>query len=108
MCLGRSNFRQIQKLLLHLQVSFTGINLSERAGAEQVQADTNVAAASSGEFAGIKVSERAGAEHVQAVDHRCENLHDKEVQVGQSLCLTSFRLCWRVWINVCNKVNCLN
>ena len=64
---------------------FAGIKLLERAGAEQVQADRNVAAASSGEFAGIKLSERAGAQQVQAVDHRCGNLHDKEVQVGQSL-----------------------
>ena len=63
---------------------FGGINLSKRAGAEQVRAGTNVAAASSGQFSGIKLSERAGAEQVQA-DHGCENLHDKEVQVGQSL-----------------------
>ena len=58
---------------------FTGINLSERAGAEQVQADTNVAAASSGQFAGIKLSELAGAEQVQAVDHGCENLHENMI-----------------------------
>eukprot|EP00434_Breviolum_minutum_P001519 symbB.v1.2.001338.t1/scaffold73.1/size366217/2 len=64
---------------------FAGIKLLERAGTEQVQADRNVAAASSSEFAGIKLSERAGAQQVQAVDHRCGNLHDKEVQVGQSL-----------------------
>ena len=72
-------------MLLHLQVSLLASICRRRAGAEQIQADTNVAAASSGEFAGIKLSERAGAEQVQAVDHRCENLHDKEVQVGQSL-----------------------
>ena len=84
-CAGAEQFQADTNFAASSSGQFTGINLSERAGAEQVQADTNVAAASSGEFAGIKLSERAGAEHVQAVDHRCENLHDKEVQVGQSL-----------------------
>ena len=84
-CAGAEQVQADTNVAASSSGQFTGINLSERAGAEQVQADTNVAAASSGEFAGIKLSERAGAEQVQAVDHRCENLHDKEVQVGQSL-----------------------